>query len=479
MKFVVLFLTVILHQSRSVFEWPQDVVASVENLNGRAALSNYRLDPEWVANLTTNVSRALRYFKGKANADILETFLEILFSMRNNILKYALSENWLIAIDLEQLDVLSLQYTDLFEQLIQIGAHRWAAEERQLLSLAVEFHIFPAVQALLDHIYSNLSLHFLELVVSIQQSIINLDFRCLAILLKHIVTSSNSGSQILDYLLDTSMGRSALDIVALQCSLHSVYCNKLKETLSQYVTINSKDLELVNYANDKTCQNNSCPSTGETTSHWFQSWSVMTKNNQTADQTTWIRKLCAAEQIETYDTHWRQSLLPEEESVRCDIPTVSLTDLDQHRFIKDYINMSQPVLIKNVIDKWLLRTSFKRDKLISLYGDSDVLVGYIPYGEVFGEFNGYATITEFITYMDKLVTEKVQAFNLTEPPPMYVFDSEILREKFHGQYQLPDLFSLWSNVVQVHQFILGPKGSGAPFHYHCPAVNVACYGRKR
>lgn len=62
-------------------------------------------------------------------------------------------------------------------------------------------------------------------------------------------------------------------------------------------------------------------------------------------------------------------------------------------------------------------------------------MGHIPYAEVFGEFNGYATIDEFVAYMDKLAVDQVSSAVTT--PPLYVFDSEILQDKFHGQYQLP------------------------------------------
>lgn len=36
-----------------------------------------------------------------------------------------------------------------------------------------------------------------------------------------------------------------------------------------------------------------------------------------------------------------------------------------------------------------------------------------------------------------------------------------------------------SNIAIQHQFIWGPAGSGAPVHYHCPAVNGLVYGRKK
>ena len=63
-------------------------------------------------------------------------------------------------------------------------------------------------------------------------------------------------------------------------------------------------------------------------------------------------------------------------------------------------------------------------------------MGLIPYGEVFGELNGYATISEFLIYMDELGENQTLSSNM-RTAPLYVFDNEILQEKFIGDYQLP------------------------------------------
>jgi hypothetical protein len=106
----------------------------------------------------------------------------------------------------------------------------------------------------------------------------------------------------------------------------------------------------------------------------------------------------------------------------------------------------------------------------------------IPYGGVFGEFQGPATIDEFIRFMDTLNTSATTgAASSHDAAQIYVFDFEFLNQSLPGQYGLPPCIAspAWVAETQVHQFFLGPAGSGAPFHYHCSAVNTLVYGRKR
>lgn len=66
-----------------------------------------------------------------------------------------------------------------------------------------------------------------------------------------------------------------------------------------------------------------------------------------------------------------------------------------------------------------------------------VQVGPIPYGEVFGERFGYATIGEFVTYMDGYtLSPGVDSDHSTFEAPLYVFDSEVLQEHFSDEYNI-------------------------------------------
>ena len=64
-------------------------------------------------------------------------------------------------------------------------------------------------------------------------------------------------------------------------------------------------------------------------------------------------------------------------------------------------------------------------------------VGPIPYGEIFGEKFGYATIKEFVSYMDEYrLSSWIERNHTSFKAPLYVFDSEMLKEHFIGHYDL-------------------------------------------
>ena len=65
-------------------------------------------------------------------------------------------------------------------------------------------------------------------------------------------------------------------------------------------------------------------------------------------------------------------------------------------------------------------------------------MGSIPYGEVFGELFGYATLREFLVYMDGYAREVSLdvADSAHFKAPLYVFDGKILESHFKGSYSL-------------------------------------------
>ena len=65
-------------------------------------------------------------------------------------------------------------------------------------------------------------------------------------------------------------------------------------------------------------------------------------------------------------------------------------------------------------------------------------MGPIPYGEVFGERFGFATVKEFLTYMDGYAAHATIdiADSAQFKAPLYVFDGELLRSYFKGQFPM-------------------------------------------
>lgn len=88
---------------------------------------------------------------------------------------------------------------------------------------------------------------------------------------------------------------------------------------------------------------------------------------------------------------------------------------------------------------WKAYKMWTKEGLLQHYGHLDVLAGPIPYGEIFGERFGLATIAEFLQYMEGYskyashFTESVSYFEA----PLYVFDGEIIDEEFKDLFVLP------------------------------------------
>ena len=111
-------------------------------------------------------------------------------------------------------------------------------------------------------------------------------------------------------------------------------------------------------------------------------------------------------------------------------------------------------MIEGVTEEWLIQRSWRRQSLLEQWGHIDILVkhnklvhvlfiivlslmqvGPIPYGEVFGENFGYATIEEFVSYMDQYRLSSSWK-HTSFKAPLYVFDSYVLQEHFVGHYDL-------------------------------------------
>ena len=150
------------------------------------------------------------------------------------------------------------------------------------------------------------------------------------------------------------------------------------------------------------------------------------------------------------------------------------------------------------------------------FNDIDLLAGSIPYGEIFGEPFGVASVGEFLAYMERysLRYKEEEVEELDDKLPLYVFDSEVMEGEFKSYFKIPgiifcayflnfkciyfafiDIYYKLNDSKFYHQFILGPRGiqyvikimcdlfpssgSGAPFHFHCSAINYLAYGRKK
>lgn len=93
-----------------------------------------------------------------------------------------------------------------------------------------------------------------------------------------------------------------------------------------------------------------------------------------------------------------------------------------------------PVLIKGGMHGLALFDEWSRSSLKGKYGHLEVTGGSIPYGEVFGEFNGVSTINEFLEYMYQYNAEYNENANSL---PLYIFDAEIIPKHFAEFVRIP------------------------------------------
>ena len=84
---------------------------------------------------------------------------------------------------------------------------------------------------------------------------------------------------------------------------------------------------------------------------------------------------------------------------------------------------------------------FMKQKLKMEYGDHRVLIGPIPYGEIFGEYYNTVTISQFLDYMENYsyhFNSNSDWFDKgTLQYPLYIFDSNIMLNTFGAWNNLP------------------------------------------
>ena len=98
-----------------------------------------------------------------------------------------------------------------------------------------------------------------------------------------------------------------------------------------------------------------------------------------------------------------------------------------------------PVLVRGVMKGWQAFKAWTKESLLQHYGHVDVLAGPIPYGEIFGEHFGVATIAEFLQYMEgysRYASHYMESVSYFEAP-LYIFDGEVIDEEFGDLFILP------------------------------------------
>ena len=88
-----------------------------------------------------------------------------------------------------------------------------------------------------------------------------------------------------------------------------------------------------------------------------------------------------------------------------------------------------------------LKEIWKKPNLGEIFSHIDLLAGTIPYGEIFGEDFGVASVAEFLYYMEEYALNPVQFDqNSSFLLPLYIFDGQIMNEVFKPFFQLPGMY---------------------------------------
>ena len=104
------------------------------------------------------------------------------------------------------------------------------------------------------------------------------------------------------------------------------------------------------------------------------------------------------------------------------------------------------------------------------YCDLEFTASRIPYSDLY--LNHHPTVSTTLS-------QYVNSFNDTTKSPLYVFDGRVLElnPSLAADCPIPYLFG--NSSITLRQFILGPRNSGAPPHFHSSVFNVLVYGVKQ
>ena len=175
-------------------------------------------------------------------------------------------------------------------------------------------------------------------------------------------------------------------------------------------------------------------------------------------------------------------------SSRSSVPSL-YSDDDVITFLRDYYTLRRPVVFRKSIfsrhnkkDGWSSVEAWKKNNFLQKYGKHMCEVSAIPYGELYGLKRTKMTIAEYVRSWEKKSDEIFD----DESDRSFLFDGGKLYHttSLQDEIGLPPLALNFTRQhggarTYLHQFYLGPKGSGAQPHFHGDAWNALIMGRKK
>ena len=170
-------------------------------------------------------------------------------------------------------------------------------------------------------------------------------------------------------------------------------------------------------------------------------------------------------------------------SERCDFDV--RLGLMPEEFLRDYLSIQRPVLIRNGIGNWAnLRHKWQRSNMDAKYGKLSFKRVIIPYANENGLNASIVTLHDFLLELMSLhasqLTSQQPGDFLTSLPP-YIFDSLSSESPLMADFAIPAVLDpkVTQITTQTVHFYIGPPLSGTPVHFHRSAWNALVHGKKR
>jgi len=159
---------------------------------------------------------------------------------------------------------------------------------------------------------------------------------------------------------------------------------------------------------------------------------------------------------------------------------VEAANMEAHRFLRDFLTLRRPVLVRDAAANSTARRSWTRRAFEEGFADGmgaiEVDVGPVPNPSRFGVDGKRVSISDYVRFMFNSsdsgdgtsdVAPDYLAVGL-DPKSVALKDVELAPQFLRDSFLQPG----------VPELLIGPSGSGTPLHAHGPSANTLLHGRK-
>eukprot|EP00117_Sycon_ciliatum_P033742 scpid43672/ scgid25899/ JmjC domain-containing protein 8; Jumonji domain-containing protein 8 len=178
------------------------------------------------------------------------------------------------------------------------------------------------------------------------------------------------------------------------------------------------------------------------------------------------------------------------ETNTCGFLTIDASEFTRQLFLHHCVACRKPLLVKNIVASWPTLKNWRRDMVLARFGEDEVTVNTIPYGDQYGNtLPASQSRLKLKTFISKHMPVgnrssgggdgDGRSTSERNVAPAYVFDGKILHRNKNLWRNVDMPAALHGFPTVLKQLIVGPSGAGSPPHFHGLAVNFLAFGRKR